>query len=42
MKEFLENKKLLFIFELANNHNGSKKNAFKLIDDAKKISKGRS
>ena len=39
MKEFLENKKLLFIFELANNHNGSKKNAFKLIDDAKKISK---
>ncbi len=39
MNEFLSNKKLLFIFELANNHNGSKKNALKLIDDAKKISK---
>ena len=38
MKQFLYNKKLLFIFELANNHNGSKKNAFKLIDDAKSIS----
>ena len=38
-KNFLNNKKLLFIFELANNHNGSKKNALKLIDDAKSISR---
>ena len=28
-------KKILFIFELANNHNGSLKNALKLIEDAK-------
>ena len=38
-KKFLDNKKLLFIYELANNHNGSKKNALKLIDDAKSISR---
>ena len=31
-------KKMLFIFELANNHNGSLKNALKLIEDAKSIS----
>jgi len=37
MKQFLFNKNFLFIFELANNHNGLKKNAFKLIDDAKSI-----
>ena len=39
MKNFLGSKKMLFIFELANNHNGSKKNAIKLIDSAKSISK---
>ena len=31
-------KKILFIFELANNHNGSLENALKLIEDAKSIS----
>ena len=38
MKKFLGSKKMLFIFELASNHNGSKKNALKLID-LKSISK---
>ncbi len=35
----IKNKKKLFIFELANNHNGSISNGFKLIQSAKKISK---
>lgn len=38
MKNFLGDKKILFVFELANNHNGSKKNALKIIDAAKTIS----
>ena len=35
----IANKKKLFIFELANNHNGSIANGFKLVQSAKKISK---
>ena len=35
----IRNKKKLFIFELANNHNGSIANGFKLVQSAKKISK---
>ena len=33
----IKNKKKLFIFELANNHNGSISNGFKLIQSAKKF-----
>ena len=35
----IRNNKKLFIFELANNHNGSITNGYKLIESAKKISK---
>ena len=35
----VDKQKKLFIFEIANNHNGSILNGFKLIDSAKKISK---
>ena len=33
----IRNKKKLFIFELANNHNGSNANGFKLVQSEKKI-----